>query len=338
MSDKKTEDEDSVVLSPPADDDEQMTVDTPLPVAVDPLPNAMTHFVTSTSSPEIIVPVATLVGDGNVVFVGGNVGNTSTSTTGIASNPVVTATSTTRMCTVIAPATLEEGYPFQAIVDGMEFTVIVPEGGVVEGQSFQVPYPVPPEPPMATLVTPLEISTGDDDDSPMGQWTTSIWSCCEVLHTGMFWQGCFLTPILLGQLLTRNKLNIFGVPSNTRYKHSCLWISLMWIAFWPISYYTADILTLLVTGIRVPSMVTVFQLLFTVILATARFSFRRRHRLPVEYCDAFDGRLQDACCGFFCSACILIQMARQTHPEDKYLYVCCSTTGLTAQDAAESIV
>ena len=43
---------------------------------------------------------------------------------------------------VVAPATLAEGYSFEAIVDGRMFIVMVPEGGVKEGQEFEVPYPV----------------------------------------------------------------------------------------------------------------------------------------------------------------------------------------------------
>eukprot|EP00957_Ditylum_brightwellii_P026594 2011352-Ditylum_brightwellii.AAC.1 len=44
---------------------------------------------------------------------------------------------------VIAPATLNGGYTFDAMYDGVTFTVSVPEGGVVKGQRFIVPF-VPP--------------------------------------------------------------------------------------------------------------------------------------------------------------------------------------------------
>lgn len=39
--------------------------------------------------------------------------------------------------TVIAPATLNEGYTFDVTVDGKSFAVVVPPGGVNEGQTFE---------------------------------------------------------------------------------------------------------------------------------------------------------------------------------------------------------
>jgi hypothetical protein len=41
---------------------------------------------------------------------------------------------------VVAPATLPEGYAFEAEVKGETFTVRVPLGGVEEGQKFSVPF------------------------------------------------------------------------------------------------------------------------------------------------------------------------------------------------------
>ena len=42
---------------------------------------------------------------------------------------------------VVAPATLPEGYTFEAEQNGQAFTVEVPIGGVEEGQKFPVPFP-----------------------------------------------------------------------------------------------------------------------------------------------------------------------------------------------------
>ena len=39
---------------------------------------------------------------------------------------------------VTAPATLEEGYSFDATVDGRVFRITVPEGGVIAGEEFVV--------------------------------------------------------------------------------------------------------------------------------------------------------------------------------------------------------
>lgn len=43
---------------------------------------------------------------------------------------------------VIAPATLTEGYAFEAEVDGQCFHVKVPKGGVKEGEIFSVSFDV----------------------------------------------------------------------------------------------------------------------------------------------------------------------------------------------------
>ncbi|KAL7520868.1 hypothetical protein ACHAWX_006832 [Stephanocyclus meneghinianus] len=46
---------------------------------------------------------------------------------------------TTSFLTVIAPATLPEGYTFEAEANGKTITVTVPKGGVQAGQTFSVP-------------------------------------------------------------------------------------------------------------------------------------------------------------------------------------------------------
>jgi len=134
-------------------DEERITVETPLPQAVDPPPQDMT---TPLSPPETtILPVATLMDNFPVAtFVsngttrraaaadggGGSAGGDDDEEhTGLGSS----SPSDRRMCTVVAPATLEAGFVFEATVDGIDFSVTVPEGGVVEGQRFQVPYPGP---------------------------------------------------------------------------------------------------------------------------------------------------------------------------------------------------
>ena len=43
---------------------------------------------------------------------------------------------------VIAPATLPEGYAFEAEVDGQCFQVKVPKGGVKEGEIFSVSFDI----------------------------------------------------------------------------------------------------------------------------------------------------------------------------------------------------
>jgi hypothetical protein len=37
---------------------------------------------------------------------------------------------------------LAKGFAFEATVDGNTFVVVFPEGGIKEGQEFEVPYPL----------------------------------------------------------------------------------------------------------------------------------------------------------------------------------------------------
>lgn len=57
------------------------------------------------------------------------------------STMTATATATASTIDVIAPATLPEGATFEAVVDGTQFTAVVPKGGVREGGSFVAEYP-----------------------------------------------------------------------------------------------------------------------------------------------------------------------------------------------------
>ena len=57
-----------------------------------------------------------------------------TTTTAVVASPAPTNVQ------VIAPATLEAGYTFDAMYEGVTFTVVVPDGGVSKGQRFIVPF------------------------------------------------------------------------------------------------------------------------------------------------------------------------------------------------------
>ena len=86
---------------------------------------------------------------------------------------------------VIAPATLQSGYTFDAQYEGHTFTVTVPAGGVVKGQRFIVPY-VPPllSADATTIEAPLLPSShihrgGAEDTIPTGAWRDSLCDCCR---------------------------------------------------------------------------------------------------------------------------------------------------------------
>lgn len=65
--------------------------------------------------------------------------------------------------TVIAPATLNEGYTFDVTVDGKTLTVVVPPGGVKEGQTFDATVTDPSSNPPAENPEVAVVAVPDDD-------------------------------------------------------------------------------------------------------------------------------------------------------------------------------
>ena len=93
-------------------------------------------------------------------------------------------TETPKTCTVVAPQTLEAGYTFNANVDGIDFVVTVPAGGVTEGQAFQVPYPSKSGATNANQATTTTASAGSSE-KVTGRWRNDLCSCFDVIGNGM---------------------------------------------------------------------------------------------------------------------------------------------------------
>jgi len=75
---------------------------------------------------------------------------------------------------VIAPLELQEGYPLQVLVNGQMATVLVPAGGVKEGQVFQAPTTKEVAPNMATVT---QDGAPNDHFIPTGKWRDGICDC-----------------------------------------------------------------------------------------------------------------------------------------------------------------
>mmetsp|Transcript_18076 Transcript_18076/g.28353 ORF Transcript_18076/g.28353 Transcript_18076/m.28353 type:complete len:341 (-) Transcript_18076:578-1600(-) len=127
---------------------------------------------------------------------------------------------------VIAPATLNAGYTFDASYEGNTFTVTVPEGGVVKGQRFIVPY-IPPAvaaegtpiitgAPLLPLYSPNMRGTGEYR-IPTGAWRDSLCDCFKFgpCHPSLL-TACCCRPILVAQLLTRMKMTWLGQRTHVR--------------------------------------------------------------------------------------------------------------------------
>jgi hypothetical protein len=226
-------------------------------------------------------------------------------------------------CTVIAPAALGPGYTFTANVDGIDFLVTVPAGGVTEGQAFQVPYPTTPHDSQAvTAVHGGPPPVRGDTGAPKDIWRNGVWDCFEVLCDGMFWQGWCCTPILLGQVMTRFKLNLCGTGTMEKYEYTFWILTGLWVLFL-IIFFTGYLYWLAL----------VWLIFITIIGMNTRFYIRQKYDIPVTNCDGCcdgccDGMLEDCCCAFWCSCCVTIQMARHSHFHHDYPYQCCTTNGL----------
>jgi hypothetical protein len=125
---------------------------------------------------------------------------------------------------VVAPATLNAGYTFDAVYEGNTFTVTVPDGGVVKGQRFIVPFtPQVDATIIETALLPLNPSHNrgggirGEDSIPTGVWRDSLCDCCKFgpCHPSLL-NAWFCRPILIAQILTRMKMTWLGQRTHFR--------------------------------------------------------------------------------------------------------------------------
>jgi len=225
---------------------------------------------------------------------------------------------------VVAPATLEAGYSFEACVDGRTFVVVVPEGGVKEGVEFEVPYPTSRCDEISRI---QEESFGNDDTMPhedqfgvpRGRWRTTLCSCCDVLTQSTFWIGLFCIPIQIAQILTR--LHLTWKAEEGPLEETVL-------------TYNRIILTLIFTLVfaLVPILVYLAVLFFFLFMLYVgmllRGYMRKKYAIPAGPCGHFGERSEDCCLVFCCCCCSSIQMARHTHDDKEWPGYWLSTTGL----------
>lgn len=244
------------------------------------------------------------------------------------SPPVALPTSSTytaptaSMVNVVAPCALSEGYSFSAQVDGIDFEVVVPKGGVQEGQTFQVPYPNRNSAPSSSSTSPQVIapmSATTMAQAPTGRWRNNFCSCFDVCCDALFWMGWCLTPIVLGQLAQRMRLNICGAPGGNR--STCQSVAAI------VAIYYG----LLCLGLGV--FLWPFSLVYFVVLGlNVRYQYRKHYQIPTSMAcfeGCCDGQLEDLCCAFWCECCMTIQIARHSHDEKMYHYQACTETGLS---------
>lgn len=259
---------------------------------------------------------------------------------------------------VIAPATLDEGYTFDVLVDGLPYTVEVPKGGVKKDQEFDVSYdpqfhgalPYEDETKLydddddtklnEQPTAPVQTMSQDEEDTaeaekkdeentwydettgaPIGRWRTSLCSCCDVLTQSTFWMGLCCTPVLIAQLITR-----LGLKWNGRSGVSKEEMSLS---------FNRIILSMMITLAlwKIPVVGDILMLIFYLFVVVhigshVRRHMRQKYKIPPRLPTRCGKRMEDCCCMLLCCCCSTIQMARHTHDDKEFPGHGCTTTGL----------
>lgn len=227
-----------------------------------------------------------------------------------------------------APATLPEGYTFDAQFNGQTFSVKVPVGGVKEGQKFIVPFPAVTDGSSASAIL--------HSSGPVGYWKDGLCDCCRFGCNSVCWNAWCCQLILLGQIMTRLKLtwlaNDGTTAQTTRTFRIMLIITIGWISWSviqsllqsgtsPVNQYSELSNAYLYSLWAGQAARLIFMVFWVYVVSRTRYRIRQMYSIPGGGCD-------DCCCSFWCPCCTISQMARHTAEYEKYAGQCCSETGL----------
>lgn len=226
---------------------------------------------------------------------------------------------------VAAPATLPAGYTFDAQVQGFSekaFSVVVPAGGVTEGQEFLVPLP--------------EDFGGARIDVPTGRWKDSLFDCFKygVFHSSVCC-ALWCTQISMGQIMTRLNLTYLGEPGRRDttkdtfkivcalfFSYTIYSIALEIAAPAPDKYNGAPSIPMIALLKALGAVTFTFYSVYA--LMRTRESIRIKYSIP----NGKVGACEDLCVSIWCSCCAVAQMARHTGEYEINEGVCLSDRGL----------
>lgn len=236
-----------------------------------------------------------------------------------------------------APLALPEGYGLEVSTSGpngsvVHSSVVVPEGGVVEGERFT-----------ANLTATGTSTSTHYMEVPSDQWRDSIFSC---LKHGLFHPvvclGLFCFPIPLGQVMTRMDLNWLGDYRDPDSQHGGVRVSAFKVVMFVMTVYLVlgtlyfakrnlleEMMELeLPLPVFLPMNMSPWDFLFWVycffLVMKTRSYIRRRYAIAEGGCTGFE----DCFCAFFCLPLTICQMARHTADYETYRATYCSETGL----------
>lgn len=186
---------------------------------------------------------------------------------------------------------------------------------------------------------------------PHGRWRDSVWNVCP---NGMCHPMCclayFCTPVAIGQIMVRMKLDHLGRPLEKGQVSAafkiCFVLNVFIVAVglgttsvdglffvWTIfANFTSPLWTNAVNACQYGFFLVIYFFLFLVLMRT-RAQIRRRYAIPELHCIG----CEDVCCAFCNPWCAVLQMASHTADYKKHEALCCSQTGLT-EESAELVV
>ena len=257
----------------------------------------------------------------------------------------VTSAQATPMIQIVAPANLPEGYelPIQLGTSGTA-TIIIPPGGVEQGQTFAVPMPAAASEYTAPAV-----------HIPVGHWRDTPWDFFQYgpCHPHC-WTSWLCTFLATGQVIRRLGLNWTGVTAvDARERANAFPIILGIVALYMVLHF---VLLFIVAALdpedpnadskdpayvpQEPTMTFlvflelykwwqfVYWILSTVVLIRTRRSLRQKYGIPAQ-CGQ-----EDAVCAICCHCCVAAQMLRHTTDYNVYPSYLCTDTGLPKHAAA----
>ena len=210
---------------------------------------------------------------------------------------------------------LFSGYSFQAVFDGIRFAVIVPPGGVKEGQTIQVPF----QPTSFTEFSHLLPSSSTT--AVQGRWKDSLCNCCKYtcLHAS-FLNACCCPQLLMAQVLTRMGMNYRG-DFAPEWEAKLSFRRMLWIVvfYYALSAILAPGPVLTKSGLVVPDtpvwqtmlyrlLTTAFSLYTLMVLMKLRAAVRAKYHIPVTRW-VHQPAVEDCCCSFWCGCCTVAQRA-----------------------------
>lgn len=235
---------------------------------------------------------------------------------------------------VVAPATLPEGYEFMAALGDRTVKVVVPPGGVEQGQKFEVPFPQHLE----TALTGVSV--------PVGHWRDGI---LDIFHYGVCHPACWTSSachlLAAGQVISRLKLTWWGRPGTTA--QAAMAFKIIFVAV--VSYWVIfELLGFVLESTnpnngrspyapKIQPGTTWFEFAYlqlamrflswigtTVVLINVRTYVREKYAIPASDISG----LEDCCCSCWCPCLVASQMLRHTTDYDVYPATCCTETGI----------